>query len=91
MKKYTISIETGLQAIAKRLNEEGHKIVPYDQAGLKADVVIISGVDSAYEEMETAEFRPGFNGKEVLLINASGLSPDAVIKHIEQHTFEFSE
>lgn len=88
MRKYTISIETGLNDIAQRLKEDGHEIIPYDQAGLKADVVIISGVDSAYEEIETAQFRPGFNNKDVLLINASGLTPDAVLKHIQQHSHE---
>lgn len=86
MKKYTISIQKGLQAIEDRLREEGHTILPYDEAGLKAEIVIISGVDSAYEEIETAQCRLGHDGGELLLINASNLSPEAVVKYINTNT-----
>ncbi len=82
MKKYTISIQSGLHEIEKRLVEEGHTLVPYDQAGMKADVVIISGVDSAYEEIETAQCRLAHEDKENLLINASNLTPDQVINYV---------
>jgi len=85
MKKYTISIQSGLQEIEKRLIEEGHTLLPYDQAGLKADIVIISGVDSAYEEIETAQCRLGHDAAELLLINASRLTPDDVIKYVNEN------
>lgn len=85
MKTYAISIQHGLTDIEHRLREEGHQIVPYDQAGLNADIVIISGVDSAYEEIETAQCRLGQSGRELLLINASGLHPDTVVSYIEKN------
>lgn len=85
MKKHTISIQGGLQEIEKRLITEGHTLVPYDQAGLDADVVIISGVDSEYEEIEDAQCRMGLNNSEHLLINATKLTPDQVVKYIEDY------
>lgn len=89
MKRYTISIQNGLDSIAQALVEAGHTLIPYDQAGLKADIVIISGVDSAYEEIETAQCRIGSEGKELLLINASGLKTSEVLRHIEQNKCHF--
>jgi hypothetical protein len=82
MKNYTICIQNGLREVELRLLEEGHIIVPYNQAGLNSDIVIISGVESAYEEIETAQPRRALNDKEVFLINASGLTPDAVVDFI---------
>jgi hypothetical protein len=85
MSKHTISIQSGLKEIENRLIAEGHTLVPYDQAGLSADVVIISGVDSEYEEIEDAQCRIGLDHSEHLLINATKLTPDQVVKYIEDY------
>lgn len=87
MKNYKIAIQAGLNDIESILKNEGYNVVPYLEAGLQADVCIISGVDSEYEEIETAQCR--LKGSDVddqmLLINASGLSPEQVLNYIKNN------
>jgi hypothetical protein len=86
MKTYRIAVQDGLEPIKELLKSKGHEILPYDQAGKNADIAIMSGVDSTYEEMETAQcmiHNP--EGSEVLLINATGLTPEQVLNYVEHN------
>ena len=87
MKNYKIAIQGGLNDIETALKNEGYTVVPYLESGLKADICIISGVDSEYEEIETAQCRLRGTGEDdqVLLINASGLSPAKVIEYVKNN------
>lgn len=87
MKNYTIAIQGGLQDIELALKKEGYNIVPFLESGLNADICIISGVDSEYEEIETAQCRLRGTGEDdqVLLINASGLSPEKVLEYVKNN------
>ncbi len=86
----TIAVQNGLNEISDFLKTNGYDIVSYEETGLKADAVIISGVDSAYEEIETAQCRLRGTPEEhsVLLINSSGLSPDQVLTYIKNYHCE---
>lgn len=86
MKTYTIAIQDGLEAIKQALSEKGHNIIPYGESVNSADVIVMSGIDSAYEEIENAQCMiKDSNGSEVLLINATGMNPEQVLKHIENN------
>lgn len=86
MKTYTIAVQDGLDAIKALLQEKGHTIVPYSEINHTANIAIISGVDSAYEEIETAQCLPKKSGAhEMLLINATSLTPEQVLHHIEHN------
>lgn len=86
MKTYTIAVQDGLEPIKALLKEKGHTIVPYLEVGHAADIAVVSGIDSAYEEIETAQclIKDG-EGNEMLLINATGLTPEQVLKHVENN------
>lgn len=85
MKNLKISIQNGLNDIKERLIQEGHEVHSFEEIGMKADVVVITGVDSAYEEIETAQCRLSTDGVEVLLINASDLTPEQVVNYLNSH------
>lgn len=86
MKTYRIAVQDGLESVVELLKSKGHEIVPYATAGLSADVAVISGVSAEYEEMETAQCMiRDAEGDQVLVVNASGLTPEQVLNHIENH------
>lgn len=86
MKTYTIAVQDGLESIKSLLQEKGHTIVPYAQVGHNADIAVVSGIDSAYEEIETAQCMiKDPEGHEMLLINATGLTPEQVLGHVERN------
>lgn len=86
MKTYTIAVQDGLEDIKAMLKEKGHIIVPYVEAAHSADIAVISGIDSAYEEMETAQCMiKGNDGSELLLINATGMTPEQVLDRVEHN------
>lgn len=86
MKTYTIAVQDGLDPIKALLQEKGHTIVPYLEAGHSADIAVVSGIDSAYEEIETAQcLIKDPEGHEILLINATGLTPEQVLNHVERN------
>ncbi len=86
MKTYTIAVQDGLEPIKKLLQEKGHTVIPYQEMNRSAEIAVISGIDSAYEEIETAQCMindPA--GHEMLLINATGLTPEQVLHHVEHN------
>ena len=86
MKTYTIAVQDGLDEIKAALQEKGHAIVTYAEAATTADIAVISGIDSAYEEIETSQCMiQNGEGGEMLLINATGLSPEQVLERVERN------
>jgi len=86
MKTYTIAVQNGLEPIKMLLQEKGHTIVAYEEMNRSADIAVISGIDSAYEEIETAQCMINNpTGREMLLINATGLTPEQVLHHVEHN------
>lgn len=86
MKTHTIAVQDGLEPIKSLLKEKGYLIVPYQDVGHAADIVVISGIDSAYEEMETAQCMiKAADGSEMLVINATSLTPEEVLHHVENN------
>lgn len=86
MKTYTIAIQAGLEPIKALLQEKGHTVIPYPEEKPTADIAIVSGIDSAYEEIETAQCMvKDPEGRELLLINATGLTPEQVLYHVEHN------
>ena len=86
MKKYKISIEKGLAEIEKLLRDDGHDVVYMGEGDIGADVAIISGVDTVFEEIENVQCM--FNGKEdseMLVINVSNLTPEEVLEKVRNN------
>lgn len=83
MKKYRIAVQQGLSEIANLLWDKGYDVVPFETSKDDIDVTVISGVDSEYEEIETAQCRVWNSKGKMLVINATKLSPEKVLEYIE--------
>lgn len=86
MKKYKISIQKGLTEIEDLLKREGHEVVYMGENDLNADITVMNGVDTVYEEIENAQCM--YNGNEehqMLVINATNLSPEKVLDMIRNN------
>ena len=83
MKKYKIAVQQGLMDISQLLKDRGHDVVPFETSKDHVDITIISGVHSAYEEIETAQCRNFGPDNKMLVINATNLSPEKVLEYVE--------
>ncbi len=83
MKKYRIAVQQGLNEITQLLKDKGHDVVQFETSKANVDITIISGVDSAYEEIETAQCRVCGPDEKMLVINATTLSPEKVLEYVE--------
>lgn len=83
MKNYKIAVQQGLNEISDLLSSKGYDVVPFETFKDKVAVTIISGVDSAYEEIEPAQCRNCGGDEEMLVINATRLSPEKVLEYVE--------
>lgn len=85
MEKWKISIQTGLNEVEEKLRAEGYSVFEYGKAGLDADITIITGIDHEYGEIEFEQIRK--NGKkEMLILDATNVSVDIVIKSVHKFT-----
>jgi len=81
MKNYKIAVQSGLSEVEEALKNEGFNVYPYGEAGLDADVTIITGVDEAYEEIQPAQYHA--NGKKpMLVIDGTNSSTEVILKRI---------
>lgn len=86
MKKYKISIQKGLDEIENLLRKEGHELVYMGEGDIGSDITIMNGVDTVYEEIENKQCM--FNGSkehEMLVINASNLTPEEVLDMVSNN------
>lgn len=83
MKKYTIAVQRGLDEISTLLKDKGYDVVPLETSKNNVDITIISGVHSEYEEIQTAQCRSLGQDNKMLVINATGLSPEKVLEYVE--------
>lgn len=86
MKKYKISIQKGLDQIESLLKADGHEVLHMGEGDIGSDITIMSGVDTVYEEIENKQCM--YNGKEdheMLVINASNLSPEEVLEMVKNN------
>jgi hypothetical protein len=72
MKNKKIAVQRGLNEIMEILKKEGYDVVLYEDNKDDVDVIILSGIDSEYEETEYAQCRV-YGDKKMLLIDASRL------------------
>lgn len=74
-----IAVEEGLGNIQKALQEAGHHVVELDPVNQKrAHVIVISGIDHNMLQQEDIS-------SNVPVINASGYTPEEVVKAVRQH------
>lgn len=86
MNRNKISIQPGLPEIEKRLREEGFDVVRFGENDMDAGVSVICGVDEAYEEIQPSECRFAGDGEhDMLVINASNMTPDQVVQLIRKN------
>lgn len=86
MNRNKISIQAGLPEIEQRLRDEGYEVVHFGENDLDAGVSILCGVDEAYEEIQPSECRfSGDDAHDMLVINATNMSPDDVLNLIRKN------
>ncbi len=86
MKKYKISIQKGLDEIERLLRDAGHEVLYMGEGDIGADVTIMNGVDTVYEEIENSQCM--YNGNEdhqMLVINATNYSPQEVLELVNNN------
>ncbi len=84
MNKIKIEVQNGLEDIMTSLTNEGFEVYRYGEAGLDADITIITGVDEAYEEIEPAQFHA--NGKKkMLVIDATNRTTEDVLTRVHRY------
>lgn len=84
MKGIKVEIQNGLDDIYNQLKHEGFDVFHYGQAGLDADISIITGVDEAYEEIQPAEYH--CNGKKkMLVVDATNKSTNIILQQIHRY------
>lgn len=83
MKKHKIAVQQGLNEIYDLLTNKGYDVVPLETSKDNVDITIISGVDSAYEEIETAQCRNCGSDEKMLVINATSIPPEKVLEYVE--------
>ena len=84
MKNYKIAVQAGLPEVETALKNEGFDVYKYGEAGLDADVTVITGIDEAYEEIQPAQYHA--NGKKkMLVVDATNTTTEVVMKRIHMH------
>lgn len=84
MKNIKIAIQDGLPEVKEALTTEGYEVYRYGEAGLDADITIITGVDDVYEEIQPSEYHQ--NGKkEMLIIDGTNKSTATILENV--HSF----
>jgi cephalosporin hydroxylase len=84
MNKIKIEVQNGLDELMVSLTNEGFDVYKYGEAGLDADVTIITGIDEAYEEIEPAQFHK--NGKkQMLVIDATNRTTQDVLTRVHRY------
>lgn len=83
MMNYKIAVQKGLDEIMDVLKKEGYNVVVYEDNKEDVDITIISGIDSEYEEIEPAQCRAYGNDKKMLIIDATRLTPETILKYVK--------
>ena len=78
--KYKISIQSGLKDVKDILVNEGYEVVDYGHNDSDANVVIVTGIDEAYEEIQPAEY----HGK-TFVIDGTNSSTEEILKRVYKH------
>lgn len=80
-----IAVQHGMARTRERLENLGYDVVPADENVPGVRVSIIRSGDAAYEEIEPVSFY-GTGDKEMVVLDASQLSPEEVLKYVEKYT-----
>lgn len=79
-----VEVQSGLGELEVALKAEGYDVYKYGQAGLDADITVITGIDEAYEEIQPAQYHA--NGKKsMLVVDATNSTTDEVLKRIHKY------
>jgi len=82
--KIKVEVQNGLDDLMATLTQEGFEVYKYGQAGLDADITVITGIDEAYEEIEPAQFHK--NGKKkMLVVDATNRSTEEIMTRIHRY------
>ncbi len=79
-----ITIQTGLGELERQLGTMGYELIPYRGGSAQTKVCIINNVDEAYEEIDPVTFM-GTGENEVVLLDASRLSSEDVLKFVSKY------
>lgn len=84
MKNIKVAVQRGLEDVKIALEKEGFSVFNYGEAGLDADVTIVTGVDEAYQEIQPAQYHS--NGKKAMLvIDGTNTSTEEILKRVHRH------
>lgn len=82
--KLKVEVQNGLSEVENMLRQEGFDVYKYGNAGLDADITVITGIDEAYEEIQPAQYHS--NGKKrMLVVDATNSTPNEILKRIHRH------
>ena len=79
-----IAVQTGLDDIMTILKEKNYDVVPYKEGGTDIKITILNDIDEEYEEIDPVCFM-GEGDDEMVLLDASRLSQEDVIKYVEKY------
>lgn len=79
-----IALQHGMERTREKLIELGYDVVPADESFPGVRVSIIRSGDAAYEEIEPVSFY-GTGDNEMVVLDASQLSPEELVKYVEKY------
>ncbi|MBS4023335.1 MAG: YkuS family protein [Dethiobacter sp.] len=71
----TIAVEAGLTPVREILKRKGYQVVDLN-SGVVVDAAVISGMDENVMDMQDMQI-------DAPVINASGITPEAVLREVE--------
>lgn len=84
-KPQRVSLQKGLEAIREKLTAKGYDVVDYGEDGKNVKVTVINNVEGAYEEIDPVSFF-GEGDNEMVVLDASKLTEDQIMKYVEKYT-----
>ncbi|PLX32701.1 MAG: hypothetical protein C0604_04835 [Clostridiales bacterium] len=86
MNKFRVSLQKGLNQLRESLVNEGYEVCYEGECAAEPDVVIVSGIDSAYEGIENTQCMINSSGETgMLLIDATNLTHQKVMDLIKNN------
>lgn len=84
-----IAIQSGLEGIKRQLEGMGYFVVDYADGGIGANINIIHNVDEAYEEIDPVTYMKS-GTSDVMILDASKLSEEDVVRYVSKYHERFS-
>lgn len=85
VKPKRVALQNGLEGLKEKLATKGYDVVSYANGGSAVRVTVINNVEGAYEEIDPVSFF-GEGENEMVVLDASKLTEDQIMKYVEKYT-----